>query len=116
MQHLLEMNVLQGDLDALIEARVPELFMACGAAGETFSKNTLKHLKNKNFQNDFDFLLANFQNILKYLLHWQQNFKNFKIFLLFEKRFQNFKIFLNFFKIQNSKISKYFCFFVSHNL
>lgn len=30
MQHLLDMGVLQGDLDALIEARVPELFMACG--------------------------------------------------------------------------------------
>jgi hypothetical protein len=30
MQHLLDMGVLTGDLDALIEARVPELFMACG--------------------------------------------------------------------------------------
>ena len=30
MQHLLRMGVLQGDLEGLIAARVPELFMACG--------------------------------------------------------------------------------------
>jgi Xaa-Pro dipeptidase len=30
MQGLLDMGVLQGSLDAIMEARVPELFMACG--------------------------------------------------------------------------------------
>ena len=30
MGHMLAMGVLQGDLEALIEAEVPELFMACG--------------------------------------------------------------------------------------
>lgn len=34
MEHLLAMEVLQGDLDDLIEAGVPELFMACGLGAQ----------------------------------------------------------------------------------